>query len=90
MTYLDMIGKTGSPNYINCPGVPDGAEQIFFRCPRWETSNQEATHSPGAFPVVTVFDKMIDGEVNWDCLSHLVQSIFRSKYIIYDLDLKKD
>uniref|UniRef100_A0A1B6J232 Reverse transcriptase zinc-binding domain-containing protein n=1 Tax=Homalodisca liturata TaxID=320908 RepID=A0A1B6J232_9HEMI len=78
-SYLNRMGKTGSPDCIYCPGVPDDAEHTFFRCPRWETPRLEATRKLGVFSVDTICEKIMEDEGNWDCLSQFVRGILLGK-----------
>ncbi|XP_046679324.1 uncharacterized protein LOC124366767 [Homalodisca vitripennis] len=48
-SYLFLMRKTGSPDCIYCPGVPDDAEHTFFRCPHWDRPRLEATCTLGVF-----------------------------------------
>ncbi|XP_046681477.1 uncharacterized protein LOC124368247 [Homalodisca vitripennis] len=78
---------TGSPDCTYCPAVPDDAEYTFFRCPHWERPRLEATRTLGVFSVDSVCQVMLEGEDNWNCVSHFVQGILRAKKIDLDLNV---
>ena len=83
--YLHKIGKVASPACLYCPGVTDTARHTFFDCNRWHARRASLFAEIGVDETPeNIVGAMLQGEDNWNCVKHYVQSLLRAKKV--DLD----
>ena len=80
-SYLYRMGKVSSADCIYCPGMQDDAEHTFFNCRKWLMQRAPLERLIHGFSPDSVVERMVEEDTVWDCMSHYIQIILRSKKV---------